>query len=96
MFARIHQWRRRLERDPKAKALRTTDDCDHQETHQLSEAARRAVAKAKRLEEHKHPHAAHAEAVKSGAVVALSALLGRGGVRDRHFDQCVRECRRSP
>jgi hypothetical protein len=64
MFARIHQWKRGLERDPKAKALRTTDDYDDQETHQLSEAARQAAAKAQRLEEHKHPHAAHAEAVK--------------------------------
>ena len=67
MFARIHLWKRRLERDPKAKActdeaLRTTDDYDHQEMYQLSEAARQAAAKAKRLEEHKHVHAAHAEA----------------------------------
>jgi hypothetical protein len=36
MFATIHLWKRRLERDPKAKAytdeaLRTTDDYDHQE-----------------------------------------------------------------
>jgi hypothetical protein len=63
------RWRRipPSERDPKAKAhtdeaLRTTDDYDHQEMYQLSEAARQAAAKAKRLEEHNHAHAAHAEA----------------------------------
>jgi hypothetical protein len=32
--------------------------------YQLSEAARQAAAKAKRLDEHNHAHAAHAEAVK--------------------------------
>ena len=63
MFAKIHLWTRRLERDPNAKnytdeALRTTDDYDHQEMYQLTEAARQAGAKAKRIEEHKHAHAA--------------------------------------
>ena len=67
MFARIHLWVRRLERDPNAKtytdeALRTTDDYDHQEMYQLSEATRQAAAKAKRLEEHKHARAHVAEA----------------------------------
>ncbi len=59
MFAKIHLWTRRLERNPNAKAytdeaLRTTDDYDHQEMYQLSEAARKAAEKAKRIEEHKH------------------------------------------
>jgi hypothetical protein len=39
-----------------------TGDYDHQEMYRLSEAARQAAAKAKRLEEHNHAHAAHAEA----------------------------------
>ncbi len=48
MFAKIHLWVRRLERDPNAKsytdeALRTADDYDHQEMYQLSEAARKAA-----------------------------------------------------
>ena len=62
MFAKIHLWTRRLERDPNAKnytdaALRTSDDYDHQEMYQLTEAARQAGAKAKRIEEHKHARA---------------------------------------
>ena len=68
MFSRIYLWKRRLERDPKAKAYTDkalrTDDYDHQEMYQLSEAARQAAAKARRLEEHNHAHAAHAAAVK--------------------------------
>ena len=70
MFARIHMWTRRLERDPNAKnytdeALRTSDDFDHQEMYQLSEAARQAGTKAKRLEEQKHAHAHDAAQVES-------------------------------
>jgi len=62
MFARIHVWTRRLERDPNAKtysdeALRTTNDYDHQEIYQVSEGARQAGAKAKRIEEQKHARA---------------------------------------
>jgi hypothetical protein len=62
MFAKIHFWTRRLERDPNAKnytdeALRASDDYDHQEMYQLTEAARQAGAKAKRIEEHKHARA---------------------------------------
>ena len=68
MFAKIHLWTRRLERDPNAKnytdeALRTFDDYDHQEMYQLSEAARQAAEKARRLEERKHAHA-HVEPAK--------------------------------
>jgi hypothetical protein len=62
MFAKVHLMVRRIERDPNAKtytdeALRLTDDYEHQEMYQLSEAARQAGAKAKRIEEHRH----HAE-----------------------------------
>jgi len=62
MFAKIHLWTRRLERDPNAKnytdeALRTHDDYDHQEMYQLSDAARKAAEKAKHIEERKHAHA---------------------------------------
>jgi hypothetical protein len=62
-----HLWVRRLERDPNAKnytdeALQTVDDYDHQEMYQLSEAARQAGAKAKRIEEHRHPAATPARA----------------------------------
>ena len=44
MFAKIHFWTRRLERDPNAKnytdeALRTSDDYDHQEMYQLTKSA---------------------------------------------------------
>ena len=54
--------RARLERDPNAKnytdeALRTSDDYDHQEMYQLTEAARQAGAKAKRIEEQRHARA---------------------------------------
>jgi len=67
MFAKIHLWVRRLERDPNAKsytdeALRPTDDYEHQEMYQLSEAARKAGEKAKRIEEHRHHAAAPARA----------------------------------
>jgi hypothetical protein len=66
MFAKIHLWTSRLERDPNAKnytdqALRTSDDYDHQEMYQLTEAARQAGAKAKRIEAHKHARAPVAE-----------------------------------
>jgi hypothetical protein len=67
MFARIHLWTRKLERDPNAKnytdeALRTSDDYDHQEMYQLTEAARKVAEKAKRIEENRH--ASQVEAVK--------------------------------
>ena len=39
------------------EALRAVDDYDHQEMYQLTEAARQAGAKAKRIEEHKHARA---------------------------------------
>jgi hypothetical protein len=50
-------------KDPNAKsytdeALRTSDDYDHQEMYQLSEAAKAAAAKAKHIEERKHAAAA--------------------------------------
>jgi hypothetical protein len=66
MFAKIHWWVRKLERDPNAKnytdeALRASDDYDHQEMYQLSEAARHAGEKAKRIEEHRHARAHVAE-----------------------------------
>jgi hypothetical protein len=66
MFAKIHLWVRRLERDPNAKnytdeALRAVDDYDHQEMYQLSDAARQAAAKAKRIEEQRHARAHAAE-----------------------------------
>ena len=62
-FARIHLWTRRLERDPAAKAykdaaLETADDYDRQEMYQLSEAAKQAAAKAKRLGEQKRAQGA--------------------------------------
>ena len=61
----LRGWTRRRERDRNAKnftdeALRTSDDYDHQEMYQLTEAARQAGAKAKRIDEHKHARA-HAE-----------------------------------
>ena len=67
MFAKIHLWVRRLERDPNAKnytdeALRSADDYDHQEMYQLSESARKAAEKAKRIEEHRHAAPAPARA----------------------------------
>ena len=63
MFARVHLMVRRIERDPNAKsltdeALRLTDDYEHQEMYQLSEAARQAGVKAKRVEERHHAAAA--------------------------------------
>ncbi len=66
-------WRfaRSVQRDPNAKnytdeALRTFNDYDRQEMYQLSESARKAGEKAKRIEEHKQPAPAPAqfEAVK--------------------------------
>jgi radical SAM superfamily enzyme YgiQ (UPF0313 family) len=63
MFARVHLMVRRIERDPHAKAytdeaLRLTDDYENQEMYQLSEAARQAGVKAKRVEERHHAAAA--------------------------------------
>jgi len=40
------------------EALRTSDDYDHQEMYQLSDAARQAAEKARRLEERKQAQAA--------------------------------------
>ena len=77
MFAKIHLWTRRLERDPNAKdytdeALRKTDDYDHQEMYQLTEAARQAGEKAKHIEERKHAHAHDAAQVASAAPVTAA------------------------
>jgi radical SAM superfamily enzyme YgiQ (UPF0313 family) len=70
----VKLWRfaRSVQRDPNAKnytdeALRTVDDYDHQEMYQLTESARQAGAKAKRIEEHKHARA-HAEETTVEAV----------------------------
>src|SRR5260370_18833799 len=69
MFAKIHLTVRRIERDPNARnytdaALReTTADFDSLEMFQLSDSAREAGAKAKRLEErHVAAKASHASA----------------------------------
>ena len=72
MFAKIHLWTRKLERDPNAKnytdeALRAHDDYDHQEMYQLTEATRQAGAKAKHIEERKHAHAPLTAAVEARA-----------------------------
>jgi radical SAM superfamily enzyme YgiQ (UPF0313 family) len=68
----VKLWRfaRSVQRDPNAKnytdeALRTSDDYDHQEMYQLTEAARQAGAKAKRIEEHKHARAPVVETVEA-------------------------------
>ena len=58
-LAKIWWFMRGVLKDPNAKnytdeALRTSDDYDHQEMYQLSDAARQAAAKAKHLEERKH------------------------------------------
>ena len=63
LFAKVHLMVRRIERDPNSKtytdeALRLTDDYEHQEMYQLSEAARQAGVKAKRVEERHHSAAA--------------------------------------
>ena len=63
LFAKVHLMVRRIERDPNAKtytdeALRLTDDYEHQEMYQLSDAARQAGVKAKRVEERHHAAAA--------------------------------------
>jgi radical SAM superfamily enzyme YgiQ (UPF0313 family) len=70
----VKLWRfaRSVQRDPNGKnytdeALRTSDDYDHQEMYQLTESARQAGAKAKRIEEHKHARA-HAEETTIEAV----------------------------
>ena len=77
MFAKIHLWTRRLERDPNAKnytdeALRARDDYDHQEMYQLSESARKAGEKAKHIEERKHAHAHDAAQVESATPVTAA------------------------
>jgi radical SAM superfamily enzyme YgiQ (UPF0313 family) len=61
-LAQLWRFARTVQRDPNAKnytdeALRTSDDYDHQEMYQLTESARQAGAKAKRIEEHKHARA---------------------------------------
>jgi hypothetical protein len=61
-LAKIWWFMRGVLKDPNAKsyadeALRTSDDYDHQEMYQLSEAARQAAEKARRLEERKHARA---------------------------------------
>ena len=83
--AKIHFWTRRLERDPEAKnytdeALRPVDDYERQEMYQLTEAARQAGAKAKRIEEHKHARVHAAEpAVEVGKWGGLRyAASGQG------------------
>ena len=60
---KIWWFMRSVLKNPNAKnytdeALRLSDDYDHQEMYQLSDAARQAAAKAKRIEEHRHAHAA--------------------------------------
>ncbi len=62
-LAKIWRFMRGVLKDPNAKnytdeALRLSDDYDHQEMYQLSDAARQAAAKAKHIEERKHAHAA--------------------------------------
>jgi hypothetical protein len=62
-LAKIWWFMRGVLKDPNAKsytdeALRTSDDYDHQEMYQLSDAARQAAEKARRLEERKHAQAA--------------------------------------
>ena len=64
----LRGWTRRLERDRNAKnftdeALRTSDDYDRQEMDHLTEAARQAGAKAKRIDERKHARALVAEEI---------------------------------
>jgi hypothetical protein len=67
LFAKVHLTVRRIERDPNARnytdaSLReSTADFDSLEMFQLSDSARAAGAKAKRLEE-RHHHAAAAKA----------------------------------
>jgi radical SAM superfamily enzyme YgiQ (UPF0313 family) len=58
-LAKIWWFARNVIRDPSAKnytdeALRPVNDYDHQEMYQLSDAARQAAEKARRLEERKH------------------------------------------
>ncbi|HEY5207636.1 MAG TPA: radical SAM protein [Roseiarcus sp.] len=71
-------WRfaRSVQRDSNARnytdeALRTSDDFDNQEMYQLTEAARKAGAKAKRIEEHKHARAPAAEPTVKASVEAV-------------------------
>jgi radical SAM superfamily enzyme YgiQ (UPF0313 family) len=70
-LAKLWRFARSVQRDPNAKnytdeALRASNDYDHQEMYQLSESARKAGEKAKRIEEHKQPTSVSAqfEAVK--------------------------------
>ena len=68
-LAKIWWFMRQVVKDPNAKtytdeALQVRDDYDHQEMYQLSESARAAAAKAKRIEEHKHAAPARADAAE--------------------------------
>jgi len=68
-LAKIWWFMRGVLKDPNAKnytdeALRTSDDYDHQEMYQLSEAARQAAEKARRLGERKHAAAVRVEAAE--------------------------------
>jgi radical SAM superfamily enzyme YgiQ (UPF0313 family) len=68
----VKLWRftRSVQRDPNAKnytdeSLRTSNDYDHQEMYQLTESARQAGAKAKRIEENKQARAPIIETVEA-------------------------------
>jgi hypothetical protein len=68
-LARMWLFMRSVLADPNAKAytdeaLRPANDYEHQEMYQLSEGAKAAAAKAKRIEEHKHAPAAPVEAAE--------------------------------
>jgi len=68
-LAKIWWFMRQVVKDPNARtytdeALQARDDYDHQEMYQLSESARAAAAKAKRIEEHKHAAPARADAAE--------------------------------
>ena len=70
MFARIYLFARKVARDPEARnytdaaLTESTADYDSLEMFQLSDSARAAGAKAKRLEERSHAAAAKAEAAE--------------------------------
>ncbi len=64
-FAKMWGFMRGVLADPNAKAytdeaLRTSDDYDHQELYRLSDSARAAGTRAKRIEEHRHDAPANA------------------------------------
>ncbi len=80
-LAKIWWFMRQVLKDPNAKnytdeALRISDDYDHQEMYQLSDAARQAGAKAKRIEEQKHAMPRRGRRRRSrGAVASLSLVM---------------------